>query len=358
MYQFDKQDTKMIKGIAIILMFYHHLFAFPDRLQEGITYVSVMNIAANDISYYIGVFGRICVYLFLFLGGYGIYMISSKIKAEEYAAFTFNRLKKIYLSYWKVFAVAIPVSLLLECEKVQLGSGRFVKNLLAIEITYNLEWWFLTPYVILVLVFPILKRVIRKSQNVFLEVLSIVFLNELVLNVVPQIMATTIMSDFANTIVWFDFMRALKCMPTFLVGCIFAKYDILSKVKNRHGNNGIWLFISVAVVGMVFYIRQALGGDDYNDYLYAPILVCCFSVILQNRFLCTIRKVLERIGERSTTMWLTHSFYCYMWCQKVVFAPKYSVLIVIWLLVITYFTAVLLDKGYGYLRMVWEKCYR
>ena len=32
---FSRDDTKMVKGFAIILMLYHHLFAFPNRNQDG-----------------------------------------------------------------------------------------------------------------------------------------------------------------------------------------------------------------------------------------------------------------------------------------------------------------------------------
>lgn len=32
---FTKEDTKVIKGIAIILMLTHHLWGFPDRIAGG-----------------------------------------------------------------------------------------------------------------------------------------------------------------------------------------------------------------------------------------------------------------------------------------------------------------------------------
>ena len=32
---FDKNDTKAIKGIAIIMMLFHHLAGFPERFPVG-----------------------------------------------------------------------------------------------------------------------------------------------------------------------------------------------------------------------------------------------------------------------------------------------------------------------------------
>ena len=78
---FEKKDTKIIKGIAIILMLYHHLFAFPERINE--TYISLFSIHQKTISFLIGDFGKLCVAIFIFLGGYGTY-ITYKEKKEGF----------------------------------------------------------------------------------------------------------------------------------------------------------------------------------------------------------------------------------------------------------------------------------
>ena len=46
-------------------------------------------------------------------------------------------------------------------------------------------------------------------------------------------------------------------------------------------------------------------------------------------------------------MWLTHSFFCYYWCQKLVFAPKYSPVIFLWLLALSYASAKALGLFWG-----------
>ena len=37
--EFTKQDTKTIKGIAILLMLCHHLFAFPETIPHELTQI-------------------------------------------------------------------------------------------------------------------------------------------------------------------------------------------------------------------------------------------------------------------------------------------------------------------------------
>jgi uncharacterized membrane protein len=100
--EFSRHDTKIMKGVAVILMLMHHLWFCPDRLSGNLKYL--INCFQNSSIYYLGSFGQICVSLFFFLGGYGLWCISKKGKLD-----ILNNIKKLYISYWKVFLVFIPI---------------------------------------------------------------------------------------------------------------------------------------------------------------------------------------------------------------------------------------------------------
>ncbi len=104
MKEFTSSDTKKIKGIAIILMLIHHLWTFPERLVGG-ELNHLFNIFGDSSIFIIGSFGQICVSIFFFLGGYGIYMQSKKRNFN-----ILNNLKKLYIAYWKVFIIFIPIT--------------------------------------------------------------------------------------------------------------------------------------------------------------------------------------------------------------------------------------------------------
>ena len=82
--EFTKRDTKFIKGVAICLMLYHHLFAFPERVTEGV-FISLWSFNDTNLSVCLGAFGRICVPLFTLMSGYGCYLSSSGV---TYGVFT------------------------------------------------------------------------------------------------------------------------------------------------------------------------------------------------------------------------------------------------------------------------------
>lgn len=71
--KFEKDDTKIMKALAIILMLYHHLYAFPYRISYD--YISLFKYNDKTISFFIGDFGKICVCIFIFLSGYGTYYV-------------------------------------------------------------------------------------------------------------------------------------------------------------------------------------------------------------------------------------------------------------------------------------------
>lgn len=82
---FRREDTKLVKGFAILLMLYHHLFAFPNRIQDGSSYISLFSVLGIDSAELLGLFGKMCVALFLFLGGYGTW-VSYQAKRKKLAA--------------------------------------------------------------------------------------------------------------------------------------------------------------------------------------------------------------------------------------------------------------------------------
>ena len=71
-FSFTKNHTEILKGVAILLMLFHHLFAFPEWYVEGVSYIGIP-LRANTLEYVIGQFGHICVAVFAFLTGYGMF---------------------------------------------------------------------------------------------------------------------------------------------------------------------------------------------------------------------------------------------------------------------------------------------
>ena len=84
-------------------MLFHHLFysewsrpLYDDIVIHG---VGVIN--------QLGIFCKLCVAVFVFLSGYGLMVSTPKnIKLKD---FYWHRFKKLYLNYWVVWLLFVPI---------------------------------------------------------------------------------------------------------------------------------------------------------------------------------------------------------------------------------------------------------
>ncbi|MFL8711509.1 acyltransferase family protein [Clostridioides sp. GD02377] len=334
--EFSTKDTKVVKGIAIMLMIYHHLFTFPDRMPNNVLPISLFTIAGNTISYWIGSFGKLCVALFIFLAGYGTY-ISARNTNQTENAFITNKLRKLYIIYWKVFIIFIPICMLLNISPVSKDIETLIWNFLGINVSYNGEWWFFTPYVFLIILFPITKKILGSKDSFWQDIIIILSLTTLIRYIIPTFGSYQWGSNLNNSLFWVKLIQALDLLPSFLIGCICAKYNLFSKAKEKFRSNNINSLLALLIMFIIFYMRKRTG--IVYDYIYAPIFTISSIIFLNNSFLSFLYTLFEKIGNESTIIWLTHSFYCYMICPQLVYYPRFSILIAIWLCFICYLTS-------------------
>lgn len=324
---FTKEHTEIVKGMAIILMLIHHLFAFPDRINvEG--YISIMQLKGINIEVIAGQFGKICIGMYLFLSGYGMYYALSnngEIKFRD----SCNRLKKLYINYWIVFVLFIPIGFIFLENEFNLSE--FILNFMGLVSSYNKEWWFLRTYAELMVLFPIIYKIL--GNNIILGFLKtlLIFSIALVCNIIFKIIPKL---DFIKEIwVYNEIYNILLWQCVFSVGYLFSKFNLYTKIKQVlekiKCSNKIFYFILIIIV---IITRQYKGHEIFKDPMLVPIFIFAIINILDKY---KIKKVFNYLGKNSTNMWLTHTFFCYYYFQYLTFYPKISVLILIWLVVLS-----------------------
>lgn len=139
-----KKQSSMIQGIAILLMMYHHFFLDPSELD-----ISYHNI---ELVKSVAWFGKICVGMFAFVSGYGIFHVFSKIEKavfytslkREYGAVLF-RLFQLLLKYWYVLFLFKGIDFFIRKEQIDIVE--FLKNFFVIDVSYNGTWWYMQQYI-------------------------------------------------------------------------------------------------------------------------------------------------------------------------------------------------------------------
>jgi len=341
-----KQNSDVIKGFAIILMLVHHLFGFPERAPEGLSIHPLLS--TFPLEYQLGVFGQICVPLFVFLSGYsfGLRTVPTSLIPSS----IWQRISRFFCVYWVNFAVLIPIGILWFPDVVFLRTGTqrfdpswgiFFQNFVGARISYSGEWWFVRLYIILiVLVWPLVECLARLGARAL------------------------IVSSLALLGLGWNFYHldlVLIFQAIFTSGFVFSRYKVFEKLPidwlaPRFGWSGITIgfsLLSIACLGLV----RSLTSFNKCDFVLIPILI---PILVRLSSELKLERLLELLGRYSAHMWLNHTFFCYYFFGTFFYGLRYPPLIFLALLLASFCLAVLTNAFakpllHGLDRLRWVK---
>lgn len=319
---FTRSDTNIGKGIAMCFMIIHHLFNSKIRILEGNSYIPLLYFVDAEI--HVASFGKICVASFLFLSGYGLYLGMQRSN-KKITNYVLNKLIGFYSTFWAQFIVFVPIGFLFFNDVTIINQDilRYVVDVkiiilsfLGLSNRFNGEWWFVELYIeLLLLVFPLYYYLINKNIKVF------IFVNLLILLINYNITF--------NLLFW---------QTSFAVGMLFAKYNLFSApfIKKADKLN---FFGVAAILSLCIMLRFVIGMG--HDYILAPVFIYS-SVRVIKWFKMDF--IMEYIGKYSFPMWLNHTFFSLYFFQNIMFFPKYSPLIVIFVIISSLTSSVIIEK--------------
>lgn len=325
-----KNETLQFKGVAILIMIFLHLFI----LESNVALCEVnLYFHGKPLVFQLAKFAGICVGLYLFLSGYGLYLSNKSGNASS----PWKRILKLYLNFWIVLGVFISLASILYPERYPGDVGEIIKNFTGWHTTYNGEWWFLFPYILLVLSFNILFRWISLHSLKFLLLLTgggyilsylIIWLNREFL--------------YSHQLVYMPILY-LSCLPSFALGAVFAKYDWFAILKNKIeiktiGQNILWITVLVLLL-----LLRALCPISAVNIICMLLFVCWFAVVRKSEWIIWL---LEKLGKQSTNMWLVHTFFCYYLFHDWIYGFKYPIVILMVTVLLSYLSGIIIDMIY------------
>lgn len=318
--ELTKQDTIAIKGIAILLMLWHHLFL--STVEYGVWANSFSSIA------------KLCVALFLFVSGYGLTKQYAKLENPYFkntVKFLALRYLKFFLPYWFCFAIIVAVG-------NAFGYGfadayppsRNTLKCFLLDIwgqmgyaSYLPTWWFNKMILQLYLVFPLLYLVVRNRYVALVALAAIAVMQPNALRLPGNI-----------------FFVVEGGLPAFFVGMMMAKHQWLPQPEGKSRIVAVIIAL-FACIALAFLHQSGIGG-------YHAILVrAAMAVSVAYLFSLSSSQFapLQYVGQLTTTMYLLHTLF-FKLIPNVVYAPRYPILIFFWFLALSLAGAMLI----GYLQ--------
>lgn len=315
----SKNNSLIIKGIAIIMMIVHHLFSFPDRINED--YISIYKLGGMPIEYFIGIIGKCCVSIFLFIGGYGLYR-TYESNVDYYSIF--RRIYKMYLNYWMVFIVFVPIGLIMN--KINLEFKDLFLNFIGISSSINKEWWFFICYVVLVFLYPVIIKIVE-SYNKYCVLMGSFF--------IFCISSIIIVILYRAKLTQFEFIfNVMNMQFIFISGIIICKYKIFDKINECITQN--WIYIPIFILSVVLLFIFPIKTLIYN--IMTPIIIFILTKLIKKS------NILKILGKHSGDIWMVHTFFCYYYFESIIFIPRYSTLIVVWTILLSLISSIVLNK--------------
>lgn len=320
-----KQQSVELKGVAICMMLFLHLFNNMD------------NVSLCDVSLLIS--GKPLVYrltrvatpvpLFLILSGYGLY-----VSYLNHSSGNLRRLLKLYIHYWVVLVLFVGLGSLLKPERYPGVMLDIVNNITGWDTTYNGENWFLFPYVLLSLLSQYLFRWIDKSPKWIVGV-STAMLFLLTYGITDWYSESLHKHPFLNQIV-----LILYLVFPFVLGVLLKKCSMPAGIKERILKKSldssvlVWTGLSALML-----LKISLPGI-FNPF-YAILFVFLFVRVHLPQWL---KSVLYALGEHSMTMWFIHTYLCYYLFHEFIYGLKYPLLIFAVLLMLSYFLSDIVNR--------------
>lgn len=323
--EISKNDIKILKGVAILFMLLLHLFCRKDI--NGL-YETVIEINGVPLIYYLALFGDACVSIYCFSSGYGLFKTSAKEIDENNTGNTI-RIIKLLINYWIVLLIFVTIGFL--AGKAELFPGgllKFILNFTLIAYSYNGAWWFLQTYIVLIFLSPLIFKAVIKYNSIGLLIVSIsiyLFSHLQRFRHVIDIGNNPVINAIVNIMV----LVGTSQLP-FIVGAIFAHENLYTRLCKRIYNltwKNWFCFLTILTLVIVHAF--------YESVIIAPFtavsFICMFNLMDKKLY---VRRILRYFGLHSTNIWLTHMFFYGSIFPEITFAPRYPILIFIWLIVL------------------------
>ena len=295
-------DTNVLKGVALLLLLCHHLFYVQNGLYNDIHIINSIYLVQE-----IGIFCKLCVVMFVFLSGYGLMaqaeMNGGIVKVKDWY---FRRFKKLFLNYWLIWLVFVPISyfcfnLTFEKAYFQDVELQLVLDVLGIHelfyygkiYCYNPTWWFYSCIIVLYLLFPLMYKMVKR------DALSLVL-----------------------------FSLFVSFLPVSFVGV--TKFNIvafalgmwMAKEKSAPSRQCLWIELLLI---LLFAVER-----NTNSY---PLMIDCVLALLIVELYQTIKwpkiikNVMSFLGKHSMNIFLFNTFIFLFWFQDIVYASRNPILI-------------------------------
>ena len=236
MQELSKDETKALKGVAILFMIGLHLY---NTLNYSDLYHPIITMGrGTPLIYYISFLFDICVPIYSFCTGYAMYLKQSQDFVENT-----KRILKFLKQYWIILMLTCIVGIITNNQEIPGTFSLFLGNLTTFNISYVGAWWYVQTYILLVVITPVVIKLIDKCAKRTLFFSLVVYFISFYFRIMnPFNSGYTTLDLIVRFIVLLG-----TCLFPFTVGMLFYKSQIISKLRSKIEKNNIMAFFIILI---------------------------------------------------------------------------------------------------------------
>lgn len=311
------------------MMLFLHLFNNQERVALCEPLLQLWS--GRSLPYALSKVAAWCVPIYIFLSGYGLAAKYSQSQLSMPAAI--RRLLPLCVNYWVVFIPFILLGSLFRPDLYPGDGETLFLNLVGFSCSYNAEWWFLLPYMVLAWMSPIIFRHLFFNPGGDSRHTVKCTATAVLLYVLSDVSYKHYASTFDEE--WFLTLLQNVCQLylMFFCGAMFFWHDCFQRfnifLRSRVGHHTRW--VSAILLLLLCLVRMSMDTYIINPLFVLPSLLF-YSVLQPSR----PSSVLLSLGRQSTTMWLCHTFFAYYLFSDFIYSFRYPPLIFLVLVTVSW----------------------
>lgn len=333
--RFDVRQTNIAKGVALVLLLWHHLFY--NTPENNTAYSSLMVINGFPVEALIADVCKVCVAVFLILSGYGVHKSyvkrigkSTKKDLRFDLSFTGYRLLSLFAPYWIIYLIFVPLGFLFGKDPIAIYNSNlleFLKDITGLTYlfdgfegnTMNQTWWFMSIIAVFYLGYTLLHRIMDHS---------------------PELVALLILCFSFIPFTLKDYPVWLFC---FALGAYASKRNLFERIESIKLSSFVRIAFCLSIVVLLAFCRLVFFPFNLHfDFLLGFfVILLSFLGISKIPFL---NRVFEELGKKSGEIFMFHTFIYLYYFHDFFYFFKYPVIILLVLLTVCYFVAWLIQK--------------
>lgn len=316
----DREYSNVIKGIALLLMFIHHFFTFPDTFF-------IKNLNVPDLQYFAEIFNeptKICVSIFAFITGY--FYFFTKRKSFRYSL---KKASDLYVNYLVVFIFLFLLALFLGFYEFNIKD--IILEVLLLNRPVMLFCWYVPFYILTIFILPLYSKISKKSSVLAILIgLIFPFVYNALYDSIQSNLSIGYLKYFFNTISY------IKWFPCVASGYYFAQEELFFKLDICYSKHKPIRCIIYFTFIIIPFFARAKNADF--DFIFAPLFVFGLVKLLQLLPSVRILYPISCIGKYSLLMWFLHCTFFNVskeFTQPILYYPYNPILVLLWGIVLT-----------------------